>query len=138
MLSYEKTGSRYEIRGTRGDAENFYKKRGVFVTSVFFPFVPTKRILLSTIRLGGWSPSLSREGNVLHAFPCSNNVESTFHQADDQTGSLWWLPFRLQRENISMLSYEKTGSRYEIRGTRGMRKIFIKWLYRTFLFFPML
>ena len=25
------------------------------------------------------------------------------------------LPFRLQRENINMLSYEKTGSRYEIR-----------------------
>jgi len=37
------------------------------------------------------------------------------------------LPFRLQRENISMLSYEKTGSRYEIRGKRGMRKFFIKY-----------
>ena len=81
---------RFEIRDKRleKDAKDYYK-RGVFVTSVFFPFVPTKRILLSTIRLGGWSPSLSREGNVLHVFPCSNNVESTFHQADDQTGSLW-------------------------------------------------
>ena len=35
MLSYEKTGSRYEIRGTRGDAENFYKMviSNIFVLS---------------------------------------------------------------------------------------------------------
>ena len=35
--------------------------------------------------------------------------------------------------NISMLSYEKTGSRYEIRDTRRMRKIFIKDIFNILL-----
>ena len=35
MLSYEKTGSRYEIRGTRGDAEDYYK-RGICHIRIFF------------------------------------------------------------------------------------------------------
>ena len=44
-----------------------------------------------------------------------------------------WLSFRLQRENINMLSYEKTGSRYEIQDTRRMRKIFIKDIFNILL-----
>ena len=48
-----------------GKRKNFIKKGG---TIRMFSFVLTKWILLSTIWWIRWSPSLSREGNVLHAF----------------------------------------------------------------------
>ena len=38
-----------------------------------------------------WSPSLSREENVLHAFLCSNIQHSTFHHSPAKTGlSIVW------------------------------------------------
>ena len=50
-----------------------------------------------------------------------------------QAGSLSAFFQAKRTQNICMLSYEKTGSRYEIRDTRRMRKIFIKDIFNILL-----